>query len=175
MACVQLNDFWDTLSTAFLRYFLPASSPVAHLAVVEYGDYLLKVHTSYVIAYIKHASISLKVLWSAQNCTFPVASTPWLKLLLERLLQGIAWEYFRWTYSSMWKAQSETKYMLTFLNINIKAFRNKAVTSTFVSLSKGSWYIYVYWWWGSANIVIYRTVQAVIRKTVPYLVWRIAL
>lgn len=51
MACVQLNVFWDGLSMAFLRYFLPGSSPVAHIAVVEYGEYLLKVYISYVIAY----------------------------------------------------------------------------------------------------------------------------
>lgn len=111
MACVQLNVFWDTV---FLRYFLPGSSAVAHLAVVEYGEYLVKVNTSYVIAYVKHASISLKVPWTAQNCTFPVAQHHGLNYCLKGCCKVLLGNIFRWMYSSMWKAQSETKYYVDF-------------------------------------------------------------
>lgn len=71
-----------------------------------------------------------------------MASSPWLKLLLERLLQGIA----RQSVLEECTVQCEgyrvrLRTMLIFHNINIKAFRNKAVTLTLASPSKSSSFI----------------------------------
>lgn len=69
-----------------------------------------------------------------------MASPPWLTLLLESLLSGIARESFLdecTVQCEKYRARVSIK-LVIFHNINIKAFRNKAVTSPFASLFKSS-------------------------------------
>lgn len=122
-----------------LRWFISESSLAAHFAVVN-DEYLLKVHTSYIIAYVKDVAISLKVLWSAQKWKFHMASSSWPTLLLETLLQDIARKSFldECTIQCEKYRMRQSIKLVIFHNIKIEAFRNTAVISTFASLSQSS-------------------------------------